>query len=165
MSSAHALLTRPPLFRPEEVMGLAVKQLHWQLLATNLLLRGQDLASGLRKLGASRNAETVRPRMWSKMSLRQRELAQQKCAEMEAAKKEPKQELLTAEPMINNVVDFVQNRMFRLCPPLESDAHAWAFRFAIDRFLIGQRAMVELRLSKADAAVALLGHELRRLAL
>jgi ribosomal protein S25 len=163
--------------KPELIMLLALKQCHWQLVAADLLYKGKDLYSGLRQLGATKEVDSTRQKVWKKLDFRLRQKAQQACAVADEKKSKKKkddeeekeeksgQEVLVKEPMIQNIVDFIQTRLIRLCPPYEQNAHLWVLLRAIDRFLTAQRAFVNLRLAKGDAALALLGQELRKLSL
>jgi len=174
MSSAKALLNMgkrnkegklDSSFKPEGVMNLALKQCRWQLMGIDLLRKGEDVHSGLRKYGSHKSDESIRKSVWSKLSYLSRERAQKNCIAMEENNKKVTQELLGHDIMIQGISDFI-SRLLRDCPrEFTADVHAWAWRKAIERYGIAKEAMVKLRVLKPEAGEIFLGQELRRLSL
>ena len=178
MNAANALLSAArerkdgrldPAPKPEWVMACAMRQCHWQLVAADLLRQGKDVASGLRHIGTAKEAESTRQKIWKKLSPRLREKAQQKCRQTDEKKsttdsEEKGQEILFGDPQIRNITDFLA-KLLRRCPPGQPDPHVWAWCQALERFRIAHEALVQLRVMKDDAALTLMGQELRKLSL
>jgi hypothetical protein len=156
--SAQSLISRMKM-RPEGVMNLALKQLRWQLVGADAFRREQDMHSAIRKMGESKDVDAVRKRVSTRLSWRM--LCKSQATMLANPDTEVKQETLTYDPMIQEVVGFIEYRLLRLVPP-GTDPKLWVYRAAIDRYLLAQRALVDLRL---NPSVSLLNQELRKLAL
>jgi hypothetical protein len=164
MFAADALL-KTGRYNYEFIMGLALKQTRWQLIAVTCLLKEQEVYSSLRRFGSMRAAETAQKNIWPRLNYRLREQFMAKCRRDAEKKKSIAQEVFFNEPSIRNVVEFVQDKLLRSCPFTVDNAHGWAYGRAIERYLVAHNALVRLRACKNDAAAAIFTQNMRSLSL
>ena len=148
------------------ILHLALKQARWHVLAAYMMMKGMDPSIGLRQLGKAKDEESIKERMM-KTNLFYRLLPKEVKTEDEndieevdgkdieepdeiedaAIKKTGvKRELLSSEPMIRDIVNFVKEIQLVRCPSGHENPKRWLLKRCIERYLFLHENLVEFRL-------------------
>lgn len=133
-------------FPNDIIMSFAVSQCRWQVIGAQQQLKGKNVESTLRSLGAAKNEEEALKRL---SRFRPDRWMFRVPAEDD---KQPKRALLTSETMIRDTAHFVTSILTKACkvsPPFQC-----VYEKTIERFLLAYDAMVGLRENSGDKSDA-----------
>ena len=125
------------------ILSFVVRQCRWQLIAAQARLVGKDPAEALRSAGGAKDENQVTKRL-------SRYRPDRQMFRTLSVDDMPKRELLTAEPMIHDIANFVTAVMPFACTGV-ADAKQWVFDQCLERYLIAYQSMVEQREHDSEA--------------
>jgi hypothetical protein len=134
------------------IIGFAAKQCRWQLLAAEMAMRGKNVPNALRNLGGAKDEEAVKKRIFSYRP-------DKRYFKPVDNDKPPKRDLLTSEPMIRDIANFVTAALPQACPA-GIDRNTWVNQRCLERYLTAHEAAVSLREQPTDSGFVIALREL-----